>query len=240
MIDVIILILLYIAVASFPFSLFIKDNDFLSTLLSIGLIIIYLIFLYFYTRRKKDLSIEKKQFNIKNSLLFLPCILAFFSNYFYLPFVAYYFKIDSMFPLLIVFTFITMLIEEIVFRGLLFGQLKNFKPIARILISAGIFGFCHVNHFLSTSNPLDLITVAYTFGIGIILGMLYEYGGNFIIVICFHFFYNFFNNVLFTCFEMTNVNYPIYYLINIGVSLILLAYLLTIYLVKLKNFKTQK
>lgn len=239
MIDVIILILLYVAVASFPFSLFIKDNLTLSTSLSIGLITIYLIFLVLFIKNKKNLAIEKRKFSIKNSLLFLPCILAFFSNYFYLPFVPFNFKIDSMFPLLIVFTLITVLIEEILFRGLLFEQLSNFTPIPKILISAGIFGFCHINHFLSTFNPLDLITILYTFGIGIILGMFYEFGGSFITIICFHFLYNFFNNILFNCFKMTNINYPNYYLINIGVSLILIIYLLIIFISKFRTSKKQ-
>lgn len=235
LIDAIILILIYVAVASFPFNLFIKNNDALVIGCSTILLIFYLIFLLFYLIKGKSVKINKRNINIKMLLLFLPCLIATVSNYFYTIGKNLTFSFNNMFFVLFSSLIISVMIEELLYRGVLFEQFKNQKPLVRILISSGIFGICHINHYLSTFNPIDLITIVYTFGLGIILGFIYEYGGSLLAAYIFHFLYNFLNQILFSFIILTNINYTTYYLVNIGVGVLIALYLLLIYLFILKK-----
>lgn len=242
MIDALILISLYLVFASFPFSLIFKDDLILSTTLSICLVFLYFVFMIIYIIKSKTIKIEKRIFNLKHTLLILPSIIITVSNYFYLLSTNCVFTFSNTTLLNIGFTFIIVIVEELLFRGVLFPELKNFKPLQRILISAGIFGICHINRFLSTFNPLDLIIILYTFGLGIVLGLLYEYGGSLLSVIIFHLLYNVFNQVLFNCFVIKDMNYPIYYLINCIIGLAVAIYLGLIYFFifrKIDNKKTE-
>ena len=107
--------------------------------------------------------------------------------------------------------------------------LRHPKKIVRILISAAIFGVCHITRFLSTFNPADLIVVVYAFGLGMVLGLIYCYTNSFIACIVLHLLFNLVNDFLFvSLFGVSNVLW--YYLINVILAVIIGVYLLLVYL----------
>lgn len=105
------------------------------------------------------------------------------------------------------------------------------KPIIKIIIASSVFSACHLTHFFSSFNPFDLIIVVYTYGIGIILGLIYVYTESFMMCVIFHFLYNSINNNLASWIKLSNDMLP-YYLINTAIGIIVGAYLLVLYLLK--------
>lgn len=99
---------------------------------------------------------------------------------------------------LALFTFGTALIEEVVFR-LALMQLLAKTSLKRfdVLISAAIFGLCHIFALLSGSGVLPVLQqVGYTFALGLLLGVAYKYGG-LIAPFLIHFAFNFFQTDLY-------------------------------------------
>ena len=234
-IDALILILGYLFCASFPFSLFIKNNDILVNTLSFVLILAYLLFIITFLILNKKIKINRNPINIKNILLISPSLVVVISNYFYLFFVKSSFQITSSIIYQLCLTVIVVTLEELLFRGILFSELKEEKPLTRILITSVLFGLCHISRFFSSFNPIDLLSVLYTFALGLVIGLLYEYGGSLISAIIFHFLFNFLNQNMFECFKIENDNYIAYILSNISIALIAGGYLLFIYLKILKK-----
>nr|WP_162306778.1 CPBP family intramembrane glutamic endopeptidase [Candidatus Prometheoarchaeum syntrophicum] len=74
---------------------------------------------------------------------------------------------------------ITLLFEELLFRGIIFNFLLSyFTPFFTILISAGIFGIYHIHILiLSKNNALGLIFIIFSFFLGLILGKIVFYFG---------------------------------------------------------------
>lgn len=69
---------------------------------------------------------------------------------------------QSTFLLIIAIGIIAPIIEEVIFRGLIFHLLKNNMPVwAALIIQAALFGFAHLN----------LIQGSYAFALGIIMGL---------------------------------------------------------------------
>lgn len=234
-IDALILILGYLFCASFPFSLFIKNNDVLVNTLSFILILAYLTFIIIFLILNKKIKISRNPINIKNILLISPSLIVVVSNYFYLFFVKSSFEITSSIIYQLCLTVIVVTLEELLFRGILFSELKEEKPLTRILIASALFGLCHISRFFSSFNPIDLLSVLYTFALGLVIGLLYEYGGSLISAIIFHFLFNFLNQNMFECFKIENDNYIAYILVNVSIALIAGGYLLLIYLKTLKK-----
>ncbi len=69
------------------------------------------------------------------------------------------------------------IIEEIIFRGLIFNELKNIMPVSVVIIAQGIlFGLCHFN----------LMQSIYAIFMGIMLGVVYAWIKNIWIPIFIH------------------------------------------------------
>lgn len=241
-IDIAIAILLFIACASFPFPLIFKNDLLISTTCSIALLAIYLVALIIYLLKNKTVTISRREINWKIILLFIPCLLATVSNYFYGLTVKLEFVFEHQFLLNIVLTLIVVIIEELLFRGVLQGNLPYKKPFIRILIASGLFALCHLNRFISSFNPADLLSVLYAFGLGLIVGLLYEYGGSLTSAIIFHLLFNLLNQVLFNQLttKLTSINYLHYILINVGIAAIVGVYLLLVYLFILEKKEVAK
>lgn len=195
--------------------------------------IIFLIILHWFLKRRSALSIYPHRPVWKNILLLLPLILICASNFLYLAFVPSNITepLKWYVPILLVNTVFTVLKEETIFRLILIPNLDKIKTrFWRIIASAGIFGISHISNYLATLDPSYFIQIVYTFGFGIILGFIYEYGRSWVTCMVFHFVFNTING---TFYEMltNNVvnNYLIYILVNVGVSLAAALYLLIIY-----------
>ena len=88
---------------------------------------------------------------------------------------------------LIVMACIIGLVEEVLFRGILYQALhKQFSTVKSTVLSALIFMLHHVDHILTFNFPL----LAQFFLFGIIAAILFECTRSLNVCICFHFSYN--------------------------------------------------
>ena len=235
MYDSLLLTILLIGVSTFPVNLLVNDIFWYYVIEALLMLAVF-IFILFYESRHPEIVPFKRRFSLTYFLWLLPVILIPFSNFLY----ALIFG-ESLYPNFalynipqVAFIALNIVVEEYIFRRHLLGNLNHPKKIIRILISAGIFGLCHITRFLSTFNPLDLIVVVYAFGLGMVLGLIYCYTNSFISCIVLHFLFNLVNDFLFTSlFGVSEIMW--YYLINAIFALIIGLYLLFVYLFVLEK-----
>ena len=234
-IDIAIVTLLYIGICTFPTNL-ITDNEIFYYLIEVGLMTLMILFIILYVHAHGYLKPEKQPTDFKTLLLFIPVVVVAISNFLY----AWILKepLEPVFswasPLQILFILLLVTVEEVIFRYLMLGNITKGKPIVRIIIAAGIFALCHLTHFFSTFNPVDLVVVAYSFGLGIVFGLIYYYSHNLVACIGLHFLFNFCNDFLFVrLYSVSNMLW--YFLINGIVALVVGLYLLGLYLLKLRK-----
>jgi len=197
LLNIIIPVLLYIVVISFPFDLFIKNELWLN-LSNLLLRVVYLIFVFIYI--KKEGLFAKRTGNCKDFILFAPFFIATFSNFIYLIFNKSAFNSlgYSNFNFIIVFNiFLLALIEEIVFRMLIQNNLPIKNKFLKILVAAGIFGAFHLLNLINGFNLLIFVQMIYTFALGMVVGLIYEYTYSLLYVFIYHFAFNLLNSYLF-------------------------------------------
>lgn len=197
-----------------------------------------LLFIYFFVKKKSYLVTYQHAPVWKNLWILLPLILVGASNFLYVAFAPgdVTASLDSKFPLYLLLTLFTVLKEETIFRLLLIPNLDFVKKrFWRIILSAGIFGLAHFSNYLVTLDPSYFIQMVYTFGFGIILGFVYEYGRSWVTCMIFHFFFNTINGTIFEKIAPEISNYPLYIIANIIVSAVAGLYLLIIYLCVLRK-----
>ena len=236
LIDVILLILLYVGISTFPVELIVLNDKLIYYIVEALLLTACLVFVFIYIRFHRYLIPENQKPYTRLLMLFIPTALVCFSNYIYAlclrePIVNNFefYSIPQAVSLILV-----ALLEEIIFRHILLGNLEHPNKIIRILISAGVFALCHFTHFFSTFNPYDLIIVVYTFFLGLILGFIYCYGRSLVMCVIFHLCFNIFNSFLFE--GLFVVNNPLwYYLINGIVGLLIASYLVGLYYLRLRK-----
>lgn len=231
--DILLYVLIFIFVNAFPVEL-LRLNEELTLLIHIllrGLLVAF----YIYLLVRERINIFKFT-NYKNLLLFLPFLLAVCSN-----FIALAFGGSTNIPskstlwliMMAVYFLFGVFCEEFVFRFLIHGALVNTTPIKRILASAGIFALMHLLNIVNVRSVDALLSVAiqivYAFGIGILLGFIYEYSYSLVPCIVFHFLFNFINTGLWTYFGANCLTDLQYYLVNIGVGFVLAVYTACIY-----------
>ena len=234
-IDAALLTLLLIGVSAFPVDLLIHDFFWYYVVEALLMIFVFLVILL-YERRHPEINPPSRRLNLVNLLLFIPTLIAAFSNFIYALFLKE--QPQPLFGLYnipqVIFIVFNVIVEEYVFRKHILGNLNHPKTIVRILISAAIFALCHLTIFFSTFSFFDLIIVAYSFGLGMVLGFIYCYTNSLIACIGFHLTFNLFNDFLFErLFGVSNQLW--YYLINVFVAIIVGLYLLVFYLVKLRK-----
>ena len=233
--DILIIILLDIGLSCLPFGLIPISLSWIYIFQIIAQFLTF--FLIKLVLKKSQLICEKKECNSKLIPLFIPIFLVCFSNFFCLFDSANSLCLDINFEsiLRIVLSICVAFNEEVIFRTLLLNNMNKESPsLFRIVLSSAIFAACHLTHFFSSFNPGDLIVVAYTFGIGIILGMIYLYTGSFIWAFIFHALYNVANSVLTSEWIAGRSSF---YLVNIIVTVVAAVYLTLIYFFKLKSEK---
>ena len=231
--DLLIFALLFIFVAAFPVDLFKIDASY-KLLIQISLRLLIL-FYYFYVCFVNRINIFKFQ-NLRRALLFIPFLLACFSN-------LIAFGLDGAqtvgitmtseyLSLLIIYHFLGAVVEEFLFRLFIQSALVRVGSIKRILYGAAIFALFHFLNMVNISTVDGLVTVliqvAYNFGLGILLGFIYEYTYSLPICIFLHFAFNFFNTVLYQYMGCVTSNFA-FYLTAVVIALVLAIYTFLIY-----------
>ena len=241
-IDILLFSLLFIFVIAFPVNLLGLDL-FYQTLLSIGLKVLLLAY-YIYILCRYHINIFKFA-NYRRALLFIPFLLACFSNIIALKIsgVAFYFRYDpALLSLFCINALLVAINEELLFRLFIQNSLIFASSIKRVLASAGIFALFHLLAMVNISSLQALTEVAtqvvYAFGLGLILGFLYEYTYSLPLCIFFHLSFNIFNSVLIEKvygFEPTNQYILSFYMTAVVIGVLLVGYGLFLYFFILKR-----
>ena len=212
--DAALCIALYLLCVSIPAPAFLEQASFTGALRFLFLPLIALI-----------LFPEGISFPIDWKRVFLcaPVLLATLGNIASLPFQSSVHapNADSLLRLSL-FTVATAVGEEWVFRYGVFRYLGKSKwKRFDILISAAVFSVCHLFALLSGAAILPTFAQAgYTFALGILLGFVYKFAG-LLPVILIHFFFNLFQNDLFTlcCDPQWNAPFFLFNIVCFGMAL---------------------
>ena len=199
--DLLIYALLFVFVVAFPVDL-LPITYLYQQVIRIALRLLLLIYFGYiiYKNRIKIFGISNKL----NLVLCIPFIAIAFSNIIAASIDGGFLgksMSTSLLAVNIVLTLLSVIIEEIVFRLFIHNSLVNTSSIKRIFGGAAIFALCHLLNIVSV-RTLDalvavLVQTVYTFGLGILLGFLYEYSHSLLGAIGLHFIFNFFNTVLY-------------------------------------------
>jgi membrane protease YdiL (CAAX protease family) len=200
--------------------------------------IISIIYIIKYIGKEKLNGIKIKKLT-RNDLLLSPLLILCCSNFFVALIQKQNLKdnIDS-FTIIsgLVISIGVGIVEELLFRSQVLEEfLKHKSKIQSILYSSLIFGSVHLLNISSVGSiPIILIQMCYTFFLGIILSTIYLSNRNILLPIIFHILFNFINDILIIEFFPIQWNIT-FFLVNIGVGLIVLLYAILIskkYLVK--------
>lgn len=222
----------FLFLVAFPFDLFIKNNFYI-LLAQIIVRLVFIIFIFLFSKK----YMRKIEFKLKKlDLFFLPLIVILFCNFYYLAITNNGFNIryDNLFFIRLISIIFISISEELLFRNLILNNLSFKSKLVNIIISSLIFALYHLVYFFSSFNPFDLLIVLYTFGLGMILGFIYEYSNNFLYIILYHFLFNFINEFLYS-YMIINENITYFIINGVVVSLFGFIYLLLIYLFVYKN-----
>lgn len=239
--DVLLFALLFIFVKSFPVDLF--ELEFMQKeLIKLGLRVLLLTY-YIYILWKNRINIFKFA-NYKRALYFIPFLLACFSNLIALS-VAQSTVLPSLYSVdcIVVLTInvvLSAILEEFLFRFIIQNSLVLASSIIRIIASAGIFALFHLLNLIDVSSVDQLINVliqvVYTFGLGLLLGFIYEYTYSLPLCMAFHILFNIMNSTFIGVYN-TIIIPQLYGLITaLIIAVILIAYTSLIYFFVLRKF----
>lgn len=209
--DILFVSFIFLFFVSFPFDLWIKSSFYLYLAETLARFI-FVVFLLMYNHFKKLVTIPICHFK-KTDLLLLPLLPILFCNFYYLLEMRNGFQItlDETFFIQIVFQISVALSEELLFRSLIQNCLSLKKALTRIFVSSLIFALFHLTHFFSSFNLISLFIPLYTFGLGFLLGFIYEWSEkNFLYICGYHFLFNLINQVLYTYMLNVGENYLFY------------------------------
>ena len=209
--DILFVALMFLFLVAFPFDLWIKSSFYLYLAETLARFI-FVVFLLMYNHFKKLVTIPICNFK-KTDLLLLPLLPILFCNFYYLLEMRNGFQItlDETFFIQIFFQISVALSEELLFRSLIQNCLSLKKTLTRIFVSSLIFALFHLTYFSSSFNLISLFVPLYTFGLGFLLGFIYEWSEkNFLYICGYHFLFNLINQVLYTYMLNVGENYLFY------------------------------
>lgn len=242
-----IILAVYIVTISFP--IYLLTNDiYVRAGVMLGLRTAYLIFIILFSIFSKLAKSYNGKPNYKNMLLLMPLFIVAFMNIFYWGVVVHS-SFDTIFKklsaegnrsleiMMLSSILVTVAEEELLFRYIIQKNLTIGHKILRIIITASIFAGCHVFNLLASYGgifpPIELLQILLVFGIGIILGFLFEYTNNIFVPIIFSLIYALCTDLLFPV-EFNGVHYSYYVTVG-SFALGAAAYLLIYYFVMLKK-----
>lgn len=220
-----------IFIVSLPFGFFIKNNVILS-IINIILKLISLGFIIYYSKKEK---FEKFEFAkpSKYHLILLPFMLVTFSNLFVaiIDKCSINTKINYLILILdLINISLTAIIEELIFRHYLYKEFITKQTMFKsIIYTSLIFGGMHLLNINSfASIPYCLLQSIYTFGIGLVLSIIYIFSKNIIYPIIFHFLFNFLNDSIII--HIFNIEWNlVFFIVNIIIGLLTGLYGLFVY-----------
>ena len=231
--DLLIFGLLFIFVTAFPVDRFgiSETYQYLIRICLLILIIAYYGYICFINR----INIFKF-YNFKRILLFAPFLLACFSNLIAAGLDSGYLGTtmmnDGLLSMMILYHFLQAVVEEFLFRLFIQGSLIKVGSLKRIIYGALIFALFHLLNMVSIRTVDGLINVTiqvvYSFGLGILLGFVYEYTYSLPACIIFHFLFNFFNTVLYQYLGCVTSDFA-FYMTAVVIAFVLAAYTFVIY-----------
>lgn len=234
--DICIILLLYIAVSAIPFDKIFVNLGWLTFTLQIVMQVIYLVFVWWYLKTKTELNVEVGKINVRNSLILLPTLVACFSNLIYLlvskEIATFTFGETQIFS--IVLLGIKALNEEIIFRLALLNNMEGESKIKNIFLSALFFSAMHIVNLVNGISLGVFLQILYTFGLGLLLGVIFYLTKSIIPCIVLHAMFNIVNSAIFGGFYIDG-NVTTYILTNLGVALFVGIYVLFILFLKSKK-----
>ena len=236
--DVCIILLLYIAVSAIPFDRIFVNLNWLVFVLQILVQVIYLVFVWWYLRKKTELNVEIGKINVKNFLILLPSILVCFSNFIYSlvskEIVSFTFGETQIFSIFLLG--IKAVNEEIIFRLALLNNMENESKVKNIFLSALFFSAMHIVNLVNGINLNVFLQILYTFGLGLLLGVIFYLTNSIIPCVLLHALFNIVNSALFSAINIQG-NVTTYILSNLGVALVVGIYVLFIWYFKSKRME---
>ena len=234
--SVILLILIYLLFVSIPFSMFIK-NEMVVYILNISMRVLFIPFFFIYVKKEKLLSLNKPEFKLVD-FKYIPFLLLTISNLIVSlisKFDMYEISSTEIIKNLILSVFIAFN-EELVFRVVVCKELivtqSRFKTM---LYSSIVFGLIHLLNINSLGSiPYVLLQVVYSFGLGLLLSLIYTQSYNFIYIFMLHFLFDFLNGFLISDLYELEYNF-VFFIVNISIGVIIGLYALLIYLKEEKN-----
>ena len=237
-------LVLYVLIIAFPTYLFTKDMLILTSV-ELGLRVAYLAFIILFSYFTRIGQTYTGPTKLRNFFLLLPMFFVAFVNTFYLGAIAgskFTFVINPFTDIINGFAFLSLIVtavEEVLLFGYLVQKNLTFAhKLVRIFVAAAIFAITHVFVMLYSGlgiiKPLDLFDVLFKFGIGIILGVLYEYTNNLAVPVTFNIIYTISNEMLYKVTISSNPHWSYYVTVAcfaVGGAL----YLLTFYFFMLKK-----
>jgi membrane protease YdiL (CAAX protease family) len=236
--DIFIILFAFIAIISFPWTLFIKNNVILIKTLQFSVYFIFFVALQYFIKFKSNLKFSIGKIVWRPFLLLLPALVVCFSNYFLGLFVPLNFVYDHLIWFDFLITITVVLNEETIFRGLIQKYIPIKRRLFRIVAASGVFSLFHIFNFFASMNPFDLIIIVYTFGLGLLLGIFYEFTNSLIPPMICHLLFNIFNNDLFVLF-LKNIKISTFVLVNCAVALIAIIYICLIYIFYLRKIPSR-
>ncbi len=233
--DLLITICIFLFLICFPIDLLTK-NIYLIYIFQIifrVLFIFYVLIFVVYINKKFSINLSFQ----KSDTLFIPFLIIVFNNLIFLLFkqkdTAFTYNFE--FILQIILTIFVSISEELLFRCYFHKTFNIKNKLTKIIVSSLFFALFHVVYFLSSFNPLDLIRIVYTFGLGLVLGFIYEFSNhNFLYICLLHFLFNFLNNDLFINLYNGTNDY-VFYIVSIIISIVTSIYGISIYFLYFKK-----
>lgn len=109
--------------------------------------------------------------------------------------------IDTMFILLII-SLLTGIIEELLFRGIIFSALQERGKMCTIIVSSVLFGLSHLLNLINGADILEtIIQIIFAFGLGLVFAVVRYRKGSLISLILVHALWDF-------IMDISNPNFP--------------------------------
>lgn len=244
-------LVIYVIVVAFPVYAFTSDMLAIR-IVELSLRVAYLIFIIlfaFFTGLAKSYTGKTRYSNL---FLLLPIFFVAFTNIFYLGVIqgrtSFFNPFSDVLTTLLFSSLVISAIEaEILFRFIIQKNLMLGHKIVRILVAAAVYAITYIVIIFYSDmsinpdtgkiifmNPIDLLEVIFQFGIGIILGFLYEYTNNLAVPVAFNIIYTLSNQILFKVRLSSNPHWSYYLTISL-IATFAITYLCIFYFLMLKK-----
>ncbi len=81
-------------------------------------------------------------------------------------------------PSPIIFFLITPIVEELIFRGFIYGRLAKFTKYSPVIMTSILFALHHLQYTGYIPTPFAIFQIIYTFFLGLFLGKMREKSGS--------------------------------------------------------------